>query len=78
MADNTSKHPKNAPGSWYIDTNCTPTRLCLQVPGSDALLTEGEDGLVYFHKQPETEDELRIANDCMGVCGPCAIGNDGA
>ena len=78
MADKNNKQPENVPGPWYVDTSCTPCRTCMEVAGADSLLKyNGDETYVYFHKQPEGDAELKIAEETMAVCPQTAIANDG-
>ena len=76
MADKASKQPQNAPGPWYVDTTCTPCRVCLDEAPSLLKYNEDETA-VYFRKQPETDEEKAAAQRAMEVCPTLAIGNDG-
>lgn len=78
MADKSIKVPENVPGPWYVDTTCTPCRTCMEVAGADTLLKWNDDETyVYFHKQPEGDAELSIAEETLAVCPTAAIGKDG-
>lgn len=79
MADKTHKLPENVPGAWYVDDTCTPCRTCLEVPGAEGLIQyEGPDEkYVFFHKQPETDEEKTCAAEMSAVCPQNAIGEDG-
>jgi len=79
MADNTHKVPENIPGPWYVDDTCTPCRTCLDVTGADGLIKyeSADEKYVFFHKQPEGDEELECANEMMAVCPQNAIGDDG-
>jgi len=78
MADKNIKVPENVPGPWYVDTTCTPCRTCMEVGGVDALLKYNDDETyVYFYRQPETPEEVAIAEETEAVCPQAAIANDG-
>ena len=78
MADNTHKLAENVPGAWYIDDTCTPCRVCLEVPLADQIMKYNDDETyVYFHKQPEGDEEINAANEAMAICPQNAIGSDG-
>jgi hypothetical protein len=50
----------------------------MEVAGADAIIKYNDDETkVYFHKQPEGPDELKIAEETMAVCPQTAISNDG-
>ena len=44
---------------------------------SNVLKWSEDKSHVYFFKQPETEEEIKAANEAIEVCPPQAIGNDG-
>jgi ferredoxin len=76
VADRPSKQPQNIPGAWYVDTTCTPCRVCLK-EASNLLRYNEDETAVYFFKQPETQEETASAQRAMEVCPSLAIGNDG-
>lgn len=66
----TRRHKANAPGEWYIATNCTDCSAARTVaPG---LIIE-RDGQSVFARQPETEDELRMAWRARLLCPSASI-----
>lgn len=65
-----SRHKANAQGDWYIDTSCTDCSAARTVaPG---LIVE-RDGQSVFARQPETEDELRMAWRARLLCPSASI-----
>ncbi len=79
MAEKTQKVPENVPGPWYVDDNCTPCRVCMDVPLAEQFLKYNDGELhVYFYRQPEGGEELAAAEEAEGICPQSAIGNDGA
>jgi ferredoxin len=71
MADKNDKIPENVPGKYYVDKTCTPCHTCMEVEGVAPLLMYNEDKTyVYFHKQPATEEEIKIAEDALAICPP--------
>lgn len=66
----TSRHKANAAGNWYVDTSCTNCSAARTVaPG---LIVE-RDGQSVFARQPETEDELRMAWRARLLCPSASI-----
>jgi len=66
----TDRHPANAPGNWYIDTRCTDCTAARTVaPG---LIVE-KDGQSVFARQPETEEELRMAWRARLLCPTASV-----
>lgn len=64
------RHKANAPGNWYIDTSCTDCSAARTVaPG---LIVE-RDGQSVFARQPETEQELRMAWRARLLCPSASI-----
>jgi ferredoxin len=76
MADKASKQPENVPGPWYVDTTCTPCRVCLD-EAPNLLKYNDDETAVFFFKQPENDEETAAAQRAMEVCPTLAIGNDG-
>ena len=76
MADKNSKQPQNVPGPWYVDTTCTPCRVCLD-EAPNLLKYNDDETAVYFFKQPENDDENAAAQRALEICPTLAIGNDG-
>ncbi|MDE2473460.1 MAG: MBL fold metallo-hydrolase [Alphaproteobacteria bacterium] len=65
-----NRHRANAPGTWYIDTSCTDCSAARTVaPG---LIVE-RDSQSVFARQPETEDELRMAWRARLLCPSASI-----
>lgn len=76
MADKSAKVPESVPGPWYVDSTCTPCRVCLDEAPQLLKYNDGET-YVYFFKQPEGAEELAAAENASAVCPQNAIGNDG-
>jgi glyoxylase-like metal-dependent hydrolase (beta-lactamase superfamily II) len=65
-----SRHRANVPGNWYVDTSCTDCSAARTIaPG---LIVE-RDGQSVFARQPETEDELRMAWRARLLCPSASI-----
>ena len=63
-------HPANAPGNWYIDTRCTDCSAARTVaPG---LIVE-RDGQSVFARQPQTEEEIRMAWRARLLCPTASV-----
>jgi len=51
----------------------------MEVAGIEALMKWNDsETYVFFHKQPEGDDETKMAEEAIAVCPTNAIGNDGA
>jgi ferredoxin len=78
MADKNDKIPENVPGKFYVDKTCVPCHTCMEVDGVAALLKYNDDQTyVYFHKQPATPEEVKMAEESIALCPTGAIGDDG-
>jgi ferredoxin len=76
MPDYKDRLPQNAPGPWYVDSNCIDCDLCRETAPA-AFRRDDENGhSVVFH-QPESEEERRLAEEAMAGCPVEAIGKDG-
>jgi ferredoxin len=78
MADKNDKITENVSGKYYVDKTCVPCHTCMEVDNAAALLKYNDDQTyVFFHKQPASADEIKIAEDALAICPTGAIGNDG-
>ncbi len=76
MPDSKDRLPQNVPGPWYVDSNCIDCDLCRETAPSVFRRDDDAGNSVVFH-QPETEEELHLAQEAMAGCPVEAIGNDG-
>jgi ferredoxin len=76
MADLNSRLPQNTLGPWYVDSNCIDCDLCRET--APTVFKRDEDGgySMVFH-QPETEEEIKQAQEAKEGCPVEAIGDDG-
>ena len=66
----TRRHPANASGDWYVDTNCINCKAAQTVaPG---LIVE-RDGQSVFARQPETAEELTLAWRARLLCPTASV-----
>ncbi|MSP95144.1 MAG: MBL fold metallo-hydrolase [Alphaproteobacteria bacterium] len=64
------RHPKNAPGDWYVDTRCTDCGAARNVaPG---LIVE-QDGQSIFARQPKTKAEIAMAWRARLLCPTASV-----
>ena len=76
MADKTDKNPLNVQGAFYNDMTCTDCDLCREI--APMIFTrDDEEGLTYVWKQPQTKEEIALAEEAMSACPAETIGNDG-
>ena len=76
MAEKNQKTPKNVPGPWYVDDQCTACNLCVDTAPSQFSLDEGDD-FAYVAKQPVTDEEKKACQESLESCPSESIGNDG-
>jgi ferredoxin len=76
MADPNDKVPGQAPGSYYVDSQCIDCDLCRETAPANFTRNE-EAGFSYVFKQPESEDEATLCKDALDNCPVEAIGKDG-
>ena len=76
MADMNQKTPENVPGKYYVDNTCIDCDLCRNIaPGTFTRYDEGGYSVVF--KQPETPEEIALAEEAKTSCPSETIGNDG-
>ena len=76
MAELIERLEQNVAGKYYVDNTCTDCDLCRQIAPD---IFERNDDVylsVVFH-QPETEDEINMAEEARDNCPTESIGNDG-
>lgn len=75
MAEHTKRLPTNVPGKWYVDANCIDCDLCRETAPA-VFRRDDENGNSFVFHQPETEEELRLAEEALSGCPVEAIGKD--
>lgn len=75
MADVKDRLAQNAPGAWYVDSNCIDCDLCRETAPS-VFRRDEEGGYSIVYHQPETEEERKLAAEAKEGCPVEAIGND--
>ena len=77
MAAPADKFFRNVPGFFYNDNTCTDCGLCPEIaPG--IFRRDDDHGQTYVWHQPETPEELALANEAVIACPTESIGDDGA
>ena len=76
MANYTERLRQNAPGRWYVDTNCIDCDMCRETAPSVFRRDDDAGYSVVFH-QPKSESEAREAQEAREGCPAEAIGDDG-
>lgn len=77
MANKDDRVKDNPTGKWYVDSQCIDCDLCRTTCPS-SFKQNPDEGYSYVYKQPETEEESKLATQAMEECPVEAIGNDGA
>lgn len=76
MADPTDKNPPSTAGPYYNDSTCIDCDLCREI--APALFRRNDDlGMSYVWRQPETPEELNLAEEALTSCPTESIGRDG-
>jgi ferredoxin len=76
MADRNRKIPRNVPGKFYVDDTCIDCDLCRD-SAPQTFRRDEETGSSYVYHQPETTDEIYLAEQALLSCPTETIGNDG-
>jgi len=76
MADLNDKVHGQAPGRYYVDTQCIDCDLCRETAPENFTRNE-EAGFSYVSKQPETPEEETLTKDALDNCPVEAIGSNG-
>lgn len=77
MADPDNKHPLNVPGPYYNDDSCIDCDLCREI-APQIFKRDDLTGATYTWRQPETAEEIALAEEAIVACPTETIGNDGA
>jgi len=76
MADPTDKVPGQAPGKYYVDSNCIDCDVCRET-APDNFRADEDEGYSYVFKQPENDEEETQCRDAMESCPSESIGDGG-
>jgi ferredoxin len=75
MADKNLKVSENVAGKWYVDENCIACDSCISI-APDLFAMNDDSSHAYVKKQPESADDIQLAEDSKGSCPTEAIGDD--
>lgn len=76
MANPNERWEDNVPGRFYVDRECIICSLCSDI--APQVFRESDDGdHDIVHKQPESEEEVKLAREALDQCPVEAIGEDG-
>ena len=59
MPDPNDRVTENAPGTYYVDTQCIDCDVCRDT-APDNFTRSDENGYSFVYKQPETDDERAV------------------
>lgn len=76
MADITRRLPINASGRFYVDDSCTDCDMCRQIAPM-IFVRDAESAASFVQRQPETDEELQLAEEAAMGCPSDTIGSDG-
>jgi ferredoxin len=80
VPESVKKHPKNAPGRYYVDCEaCAAHYLCVELAPDNFRSDESGEHRwePYVFKQPETPDEVKRCRAALASCPMGAIYDDG-
>jgi ferredoxin len=76
MASLTERKIENIAGRFYVDDTCIDCDLCRET--APALFRRDEDsGQSIVFRQPETPEEIALADEALNTCPSSSIGDDG-
>ncbi|HET9795045.1 MAG TPA: ferredoxin [Thermoanaerobaculia bacterium] len=76
MADPNDRYPENAPGKYYVDTQCIDCDVC-RVTAPNNFRREEDKGYSFVSRQPANPEEQAACQEAIDSCPVEAIGNDG-
>ena len=76
MAEFENRFEDNTNGRFYVDDQCIDCDLCRET-APDNFTRNDDGGYSFVYKQPESEEEDRLAREAMEGCPVEAIGDDG-
>ena len=76
MANPADRLPQNVPGNFFVDSQCIDCDLCRETAPT-VFARHEECGYSYVYKQPETPEEVTMAQEALQGCPVDAIGNNG-
>jgi len=76
MANKDDRYAENAPGKFYVDTQCIDCDVC-RVTAPANFARQEDKGYSFVSKQPASPEEEAQCQEAMDSCPVEAIGNDG-
>ncbi len=77
MATFSDRLPINVSGRFYNDTSCIDCGICPDMAPS-IFRRSDEHGQSYVWRQPETAEEMALAEETLAACPTESIGTDAA
>ena len=77
MASPDHRMPENVPGRYYVDDTCIDCDLCRET-APQFFRRQDDGGYSVVYRQPETAEEIAVAEAARESCPTETIGNDGA
>lgn len=74
MADLSNRLPQNAPGRFYVDSECIDCDICR---GDAPAFFRRDDDIGYsiVFRQPNTAEEIQLCQEALEGCPVAAIGD---
>ena len=76
MADPKDRYAENAPGKYYVDSQCIDCDVC-RVTAPANFRREEDKGFSYVFQQPANPEEEAQCQEAKDSCPVEAIGDDG-
>jgi ferredoxin len=76
VAVKTDRYAENAPGKFYVDSQCIDCDVC-RVTAPDNFKREEDKGYSYVFRQPENPQQEAQCQEAKDSCPVEAIGSDG-
>lgn len=76
MAIPSDRLPQNVPGRYYVDAQCIDCDLCRETAPT-IFGRHDEAGYSFVQRQPQTPEEIALAEEAIESCPVEAIGHDG-
>lgn len=76
MATPTERKTENIAGRFYVDATCIDCDLCRETAPS-IFQRDDDSGQSFVHRQPETPEEIALAQEALNGCPSSSIGDDG-
>jgi ferredoxin len=76
MATPADRLPQNSIGKYYVDAQCIDCDLCRETAPT-IFARHDESGFSFVQRQPQTAEEIALAEEAIQGCPVEAIGSDG-